>query len=111
MDFKDRVAVVTGGTGALGSAVALSLAGTGARVAVPYTREKHWAELQSHADAAAERMWGAQADLTSTAAVERFVAGVAEHWGRIDFLVGIAGGFAAGKIHETSDETWTACSI
>lgn len=106
MEWKGHVAVVTGGTGALGSAVALSLAGNGARVAVPYTSEEHWAELQSHAGAAATRMWGTQADLTSTAAVERFVSGVVEQWGRIDFLIGIAGGFAAGKIHETSDETW-----
>jgi len=106
MDWKNRVAVVTGGTGALGSAVALNLAGDGARVAVPYTSEKNWAELQGRAGLAAERVWGAQADLTNAAVVERFVAGVVEHWGHIDFLVCIAGGFAAGKIHETSDKTW-----
>ena len=35
MDFQGRVAMVTGGTGALGSAVVLDLAGSGARVAVP----------------------------------------------------------------------------
>ena len=106
MDWKGRVAVVTGGTGALGSAVALNLAGDGARVAVPYTSEKPWAELQGRAGVATGRMWGSEADLTNAGAVEQFVAGVVEQWGRIDFLVGIPGGFAAGKIHETSDETW-----
>jgi NAD(P)-dependent dehydrogenase (short-subunit alcohol dehydrogenase family) len=106
MDFQDRVAIVTGGTGALGSAVALDLAEKGVRVAVPYTSGKHWAALQSRAGAPAERMWGAQADLTASASVERFVADVTGRWGRVDFLVCIAGGFAAGKIHETSEESW-----
>ena len=43
MDFQSRVAMVTGGSGALGSAVALDLAENGARVAVPYTADEHWA--------------------------------------------------------------------
>jgi NAD(P)-dependent dehydrogenase (short-subunit alcohol dehydrogenase family) len=106
MDFQGRVAMVTGGTGALGSAVVLDLAGSGARVAVPYTADEHWAALESHAGAAREQLWGAKADLTKAAAVERFVADVMERWGRVDFLICIAGGFAAGKIHETSEENW-----
>jgi NAD(P)-dependent dehydrogenase (short-subunit alcohol dehydrogenase family) len=44
--------------------------------------------------------------LTTAAAADGFVADVIERWGRIDFLVCLAGGFAAGKIHETSVETW-----
>ena len=32
MDFQGRIAIVTGGTGALGSAVTLNLLGNGARV-------------------------------------------------------------------------------
>lgn len=106
MDFQHQVGVVTGGTGALGSSVVLELAGKGARVAVPYTMEKHFSTLQNRAGAAVERVWGAKADLTVSTDVERFVAGVAARWSRVDFLVCIAGGFAAGKIQETSDETW-----
>jgi len=106
MDFQGRVAIVTGGTGALGSAVAIDLAGSGARVAVPYTTDEHWTALESRAGAAREQLWGAKADLTHSAAVARFVSDVAERWGRVDFLACIAGGFAAGKIHETSEETW-----
>ena len=106
MDFQDRVAIVTGGTGALGSAVVLDLAGSGARVAVPYTADEHWAALASHAGAASERLWGAKADFANAADVERFIAMVVERWGRVDFPVCLAGGFAAGKIHETSEEDW-----
>jgi NAD(P)-dependent dehydrogenase (short-subunit alcohol dehydrogenase family) len=106
MDFGGRVAMVTGGSGALGGAVVLDLLASGARVAVPYTAEEHWAALRAQAGGTAERLWGAAADLTDAPAVERFAAGVAARWGRIDFLVCIAGGFAAGKIHDTSVENW-----
>jgi NAD(P)-dependent dehydrogenase (short-subunit alcohol dehydrogenase family) len=106
MDFENRVAIVTGGTGALGSAVTLDLLANGARIAVPYGAEKGWAALQSRAGRASERLWGVQLDLTRAAGVQPFVAEVAERWGRIDFLVCVAGGFAAGMIHETSEEIW-----
>lgn len=106
MEFESRVAIVTGGTGALGSTVALDLAGRGARVAVPFTTDESWAVLEKRGGASRDRLWGAKADLTKSAAIEQFVAGVVARWNRVDFLVCIAGGFAAGKIHETSEEKW-----
>ena len=36
--------------------------------------------------------------------VKQFTKDVTARWGRIDFLVCIAGGFAAGKVHETMKE-------
>jgi NAD(P)-dependent dehydrogenase (short-subunit alcohol dehydrogenase family) len=90
----------------LGSGVALDLASSGARVAVPYIVDEEWAALQKRADSARERLWGARADFTKSADVDRTMADVVARWGRIDFLVCIAGGFAAGKIHETTDQTW-----
>jgi len=106
MNFQGRVAIVTGGSGALGSAVALDLAGNGARVAVPYTADEHWVALENRAGPAREHLWGAKADFTNAAAVERFVSEVTARWGRLDFLVCLAGGFAPGRIHETPAESW-----
>ena len=111
MDFQGRVAMVTGGSGALGSAVVLDLAGNGARVAVPYTAGEHWVALENRAGAAQERLWGAKADLTMAAAVERFVTDVTKRWGRVDFLVCLAGGFAAGRLTKPVRKNGTGCSI
>ena len=101
------MALVTGGTGALGSAVTLDLLRAGARVAVPYTSEPGWAVLHRQAGSEhQDRVWGVKADLTKVADVDRLAAHVLQRWGRIDFLLCIAGGFAAGKSYETSEETW-----
>jgi len=106
VDFDGRVAILTGGVGNLGQAVALDLLASGARVAVPYVSSEHWTALQSRAGASHERLWGAQVDLAHAASVERLTAQVAELWGRIDFLLCFAGGFAPGKVHETSADGW-----
>ena len=106
MDFEGRVAIISGGAGGLGQAVALDLLASGARVAVPYVSEGHWVALQNRAGEARDRLWGSQVDLAHTASVERLATQVAELWGRIDFLLCFAGGFAPGKVHETSADGW-----
>jgi NAD(P)-dependent dehydrogenase (short-subunit alcohol dehydrogenase family) len=106
MEFEQRVAIVTGGTGALGSSVALDLLRSGARVVVTYRSDKEWAALEGRAGEHRDNLTGAKVDLTQAPDVERLVAGVLEKWQRIDQLVAVAGGFAAGKSFETDDQTW-----
>lgn len=107
MGFDNRVALVTGGTGALGSAVTLELLKAGARVAVSYRDAASWEALQRLATEYTERLFGQQVDLTLSDEVERMVAATRARWERIDFFVTLAGGFAAGKSYETGDEAWT----
>ena len=106
MEFEHRVAVVTGGTGALGSCVALDLLRSGAGVAVTYRSEKEWAALEGRAGEHQGNLMGAKVDLMQAPEVERLVADVLSKWQRIDHLVAVAGGFAAGKSFETDDKTW-----
>ena len=106
MTFENRVAVVTGGTGALGSAVTLDLLASGARVAVTYRNEDEWAGLVRDAGAGADRLWGMKVDVTRAEEVQASVRELAARWGRVDFLVAVAGGFAAGKSYETNEKTW-----
>jgi len=106
VDFKNRVAVITGGTGALGRAVVLDLLRSGAAVAVPYHGEEGWKSLQASAGEHAGRLTGGPVDLRDSAGVDRFIAGVLEGAKRLDFLVCVAGGFAAGRSYETDDRAW-----
>jgi NAD(P)-dependent dehydrogenase (short-subunit alcohol dehydrogenase family) len=99
MDFKGRQIVVTGGTGALGSAVVDALTAAGATCHVPCITA---AEMQ------ASRFLGRSdvkltpsVDLTDTANVERFFSSVADLWGSIH----LAGGFAYGALATTELKT------
>jgi NAD(P)-dependent dehydrogenase (short-subunit alcohol dehydrogenase family) len=106
MEFEQRVAIVTGGTGALGSSVALELLRRGARVLVTYQSDKEWAALEGRAGECDGRLWGAKVDLLEARELDRLAVAVVEKWQRIDYLVAVAGGFAAGKSFETDEPTW-----
>ena len=53
-----------------------------------------------------DRLIGRQVDLTKADEVEAFVAEITDRWQRLDFLVCVAGGFAAGRSYETDERTW-----
>jgi NAD(P)-dependent dehydrogenase (short-subunit alcohol dehydrogenase family) len=104
--FENRVGLVTGGTGALGSAVALDLISKGVRVAAPYRSQEEFENLKRVAGARKENLIGMEADLTRSEDVERVVGSLLDHWQRIDYLLAVAGGFAAAKSYETDERTW-----
>lgn len=106
MEFENRVALVTGGTGALGSAVTLDLLSLGARVAVPYRSQEEFENLTRSAKKREEALYGDKADLTRGEEIAKLVAAVIERWGKLDYVVAVAGGFAAGKSYETDERTW-----
>ena len=86
-DFTGQVAIVTGGASGIGHAIAVALAGRGARLALV---DKAGAE-----DAAAALPGPAHlacaVDLLDSASLEPTVKQIAEHFGRIDILVNNAG--------------------
>ena len=92
-----RVALVPGGGGAIGSAMAGALAGAGARVTVvDVTDERAEAAAAKLRDAGAEVL-ALGADVTSEAECERIVAATLEAFGRLDIIVNCVGG-GAGKV-------------
>jgi NAD(P)-dependent dehydrogenase (short-subunit alcohol dehydrogenase family) len=97
MDYRDRHVVVTGGTGALGTAVVGALIDAGAACHVPYRSEDE-AQRFPHRDSKQVSLV-ALGDLSDEAAVNTFYAGIAKLWASIH----IAGGFAFAPI-ERSDK-------
>jgi NAD(P)-dependent dehydrogenase (short-subunit alcohol dehydrogenase family) len=106
VDFDNRVALVTGGTGALGNAVALDLLRSGALVTVTYTSGLEWRKLQTRAGDLAATLDGVSVDLTRAGDVALVVRDLETRYGHIDFLLCLAGGSAAGKVYETDEATW-----
>ena len=94
MDFRDRHVIVTGGTGALGSALVGALLEAGAVCHVPWLVE---AEQQRFAHRTHSNLRMLQADLTDEAAVARLYEGPPRLWASIH----LAGGFAMEAIANT----------
>ena len=102
-----RVAVVTGGTGALGQAVTLRLLADGAIVAVPYAVEAEREALTQRIGAADRQCLIVQSvDVIDVKAMTAFAESVVAARGKIDVLVAGVGGFAGGSLVETELETW-----
>jgi NAD(P)-dependent dehydrogenase (short-subunit alcohol dehydrogenase family) len=94
MTYAGKNVVVTGGTGALGSAVVDGLLKAGAACTISYRRESE-AQRFAHNDNAKVTLIEI-GDLADEAAVSRLYAGTSP-WASIH----IAGGFAAGKLADT----------
>lgn len=105
-DFTDQVAIVTGAAGNLGEAVARAFHAAGARlVLVNRGMERLEATFADVADS--ERCLFAAIDLTDAGAVEGMVYESVKHFGRVDILANVAGGYKGGApVHETPLETW-----
>ncbi len=102
-----RVAVVTGGAGALGQAVTTRLLADGATVCVPVEFAADADRLrQAVPDAHRGRLASDPVDVTDLDAMTRLAASVVAQHGRIDSLVTIVGGFAGGALVETDRATW-----
>jgi NAD(P)-dependent dehydrogenase (short-subunit alcohol dehydrogenase family) len=99
MNLSGKVLVVTGADGALGQAVAATLSGYGAKLA-----------LITHGSAAGMLPAGARhyggIDLTLEPAARSAMEQVTKDAGRIDGLINVAGGFRWEKLGEGTIDSW-----
>src|SRR5215510_7808815 len=92
MDLKDKAALVAGGTGRLGLAIARALAGAGAHVGFTYLERIDAAkETAAAVETLGRRAWSVALDQTDAAAIPAAVDAAAGHFGRLDVLVNNAG--------------------
>jgi NAD(P)-dependent dehydrogenase (short-subunit alcohol dehydrogenase family) len=88
MDLEGKTALVTGGSGDIGGAIAKGLAAAGADVAISYVG--HWDGAAATADAVqagGRRSLAVQLDQRDPVAVDTSVAMVVKEFGRLDILV------------------------
>jgi NAD(P)-dependent dehydrogenase (short-subunit alcohol dehydrogenase family) len=104
-----KVALVTGAAKRIGKALALTLAASGADVAVTYREsqaeaERTVAELRAHG----VRAGGYPCDLRSPESVRHTVNAVAADFGRLDILVNNAGLFETAPLESITVPQWDA---
>jgi NAD(P)-dependent dehydrogenase (short-subunit alcohol dehydrogenase family) len=93
--LEGRVAVVTGGTGVLGGAMAQGLAGLGARVAVLGRNQERAGKAVASITAAGGEAIALLADVNSQPELLAARDTLLARWGRVDILVNAAGGNVA----------------
>jgi gluconate 5-dehydrogenase len=101
--LQGRVALIPGGGGAIGSAIAAALAGAGARVAVVDVTEERAEAAAEPIRAAGGDVLALGADVTKEADCERIVAATVERFGRLDIVVNCVGG-GAGRVLFDAEE-------
>jgi len=97
--MEGKIIVVTGASGALGKVVVATALAKGARVAAI----DHAASTMK---ATPDRIELGGVDLTDASEAKKAIDAVASHFGKLDALVNIAGGFAFETAAEGDPKTW-----
>jgi NAD(P)-dependent dehydrogenase (short-subunit alcohol dehydrogenase family) len=97
MGLDGKVVVIAGGRGGLGQTVTPAFAKAGARVIV--------IDRQAASKPQADE-FGIDADITDETSVTRAMNQALDHAGRLDCLVNLVGGFAAGRLADTTTADW-----
>lgn len=106
-EFKDKVAVVTGGSRGIGRAIGLAFAREGARTVLASSSAAHLADAAKAivASGASEPL-AIAGDLRTPAACEQVFVRTRERFNRCDILVNCAGATKAGAFLELTDADW-----
>jgi NAD(P)-dependent dehydrogenase (short-subunit alcohol dehydrogenase family) len=106
-DFDKQVAIVSGGTGALGQAVSRCLLTAGAAVSIPFVIPQEAEALRDSLEGPdRQRLHTVATDVADPDRFEAFVQDTLKRFGRIDILVNAVGGFEAGDLVATPLPTW-----
>jgi 3-oxoacyl-[acyl-carrier protein] reductase len=111
LGLTDKIAIVTGSSRGLGLASARSLVAEGCRVCICARGEERLAEAAIEVEAAARRpnmVATVQADVSTTAGIERVIECTLDVFGGLDVLVNNVGRAGGAGLLDTSDAEWQA---
>ncbi|UCC40890.1 MAG: SDR family oxidoreductase [Candidatus Aminicenantes bacterium] len=109
MDLEGKVALVTGGSLGIGTAISLDLAQNGADVALTYRRHEEEAKaIAEQIKAMGRRAKECKIDVSDFGEVQNLVNQVIEEFGHLDILVNNAGMNWDGVIWKMTEEQWDA---
>ena len=108
-ELKDKIAIVTGGGGGIGTRIAREYARAGAHVAVASRNQERLNEVAAEITALGRESLAIATDVTVPEQVDNMVKQTVDKFGRLDILVNNAGGalFIKQPLELTPDE-WNA---
>jgi NAD(P)-dependent dehydrogenase (short-subunit alcohol dehydrogenase family) len=106
LDLAGQAAVVTGGGGGIGRAIAICLAAHGADVAVIDVIPDRCDETVARIEAFGRRGLALPANVMEADQVTAAVAAAAETFGRLDILINNAGGVTRRSFTDLSEKNW-----
>ncbi|MDF3129115.1 SDR family NAD(P)-dependent oxidoreductase [Kiritimatiellaeota bacterium B1221] len=105
MKLKEKVAIVSGGGGAIGRAVCLKLAEAGAKIAVFDLYQESADKVAKELESIGCSSLPCAVDISQYESVHETVKQVHQHFGRIDMLVNCAGGSARERMAEFHEQS------
>lgn len=106
MDFRNRIAVVTGAAQGIGEAVVRSLAGHGAKVAALDVNQERLSAVIGDLRAGGHEVTPFLVDVTNRGAVGEVVDQIERELGAIDILVNVAGVLRVKPVDLLTEEDW-----
>jgi len=107
MKFQDKVILLTGASGKLGSPMAFRLARDGAKLALAYGRSGDRATaLKKEIGQAGGEAEIFKVDLSQLQSAAPLIEAVTKHFGRLDALINSASVFFPTPLEDISDEAW-----
>jgi len=100
MKLKDKVALVTGGAQGLGKAIALAMAGEGAKVVICDINPQTLPQAQAEIEATGARCLGVKCDVSSAESVAGLFRDIVAAFGTLDILVNNAALVQTGSSNE-----------
>ena len=104
--MQSRVALVTGGTGGIGTSIVKRLAAMGHRVATNYRDESRGREWQARMKDACVDVAMAHGDVSSPEDAERLVRDIEQQLGPVEILVNNAGITRDSTFHKMTPQQW-----
>ncbi len=108
MDFKDKIAIVTGGTGALGRVVVKKFVEAGMKIYLPVQSIEHFKAVFDNSAEKEEgfslrKIYALPCDGSNEFEAKGFVEDVIKLAGRVDYLVNTIGGFHPKRMVADTD--------